>query len=70
MNTMNLSPAQKAGRTNHERAERRRAAMQDSIAERNLIIETMRGVLNDTEATAAEKVRAAEVLTKLRESVY
>ena len=61
-----LTPAQKAGRTNHERAERRKEKWKREREEAELMRDQMNAVLNDPDATAADKVRAAEVLTQIR----
>lgn len=67
---LNLTPAQKAGRTNHEHAEQRKKAWRVRIEETELLRAEMTAVLNNPAATPAEKVQAAEVLTKLRERCY
>lgn len=61
-----LTPAQKAGRTNHERAEKRKEKWKREREEAELMRDQMNAVLNDPDATAADKVRAAEVLTQIR----
>lgn len=66
MNDTALTAAQKAGRTNHERAEARKAAWRKEIEEMKLIREAANAVLNDPDATHAEKLRAAEIITKIR----
>ena len=66
----NLTPAQKAGRTNHEHAEQRKKAWRVRIEENKLLRAEMHAVLNNPAATPAEKVQAAEVLTKLRGRCY
>ena len=65
-----ISPAQRAGRTNHERAEREKQRWRQTLEENRRIRAEMNNVLSDPAATPAEKVRAAEVLTKLRERCY
>lgn len=67
---LNLTPAQKAGRTNHEHAEQRKKAWRARIEETELLRAEMNAVLNNPAATPADKVKAAEVLTKLREACY
>ena len=66
----NLTPAQKAGRTNHENAERRRAARRARIEENKLLRAEMNAVLNNPAATPAEKVQAAKILTKIGEHSF
>ena len=66
----NLTPAQKAGRTNHERTQKRKQAHLARLEEMKLLRAEMNNVLNDPAATPADKVKAAEVLTKLRERCY
>ena len=61
-----LTSAQKAGRTNHERAEKRKEKWKREREEAELMRDQMNAVLNDPDATAADKVRAAEVLTQIR----
>ena len=61
-----LTPAQKAGRTNHERAEQRKEKWRRERAEAELMRDQMNLVLQSPDATPAEKVRAAEVLTQIR----
>ena len=65
-----LTPAQKAGRTNHERAEQRKERRRRERAEAELIAHQMSSVLQSPDATPAEKVRAAEVLTQIRKGLY
>ena len=67
---LNLTPAQKAGRTNHEHAEQRKKEWRVRIEETKLLRTEMNNVLNDPAATPADKVKAAEVLTKLRGRCY
>lgn len=67
---LNLTPAQKAGRTNHERAEREKQRWRQTLEENRLICAEMNALLRDPAATPAEKLRAAELLTKLRERCY
>lgn len=67
---LNLTTAQKAGRTNHEHAEQRKKAWRVRIEETELLRAEMNAVLNNPAATPAEKVQAAEILTKIREHSY
>lgn len=66
-NYLNLTPAQKAGRTNHEHAEQRKKATRERLEESRLLRAEMNAVLKNPAATPAEKVQAAEILTKIRE---
>lgn len=66
MNDTALTAAQKAARTRHERAEARKAAWRAEAEETRLIREAANAVLNDPDATHAEKIRAAEIITKIR----
>ena len=79
MSDTTLTPAQKAGRTNHERSEQRKARFQKELEEvilpiyksaqneeTQLIRDAANAVLKSTEATPSEKLRAAEILTKFR----
>ena len=66
MSDTTLTPAQKAGRTNHERSEQRKARFQKELEEAQLIRDAANAVLKSTEATPSEKLRAAEILSKFR----
>jgi ribosomal protein L32E len=70
MNEATLTPARKAGRTNHERAERRKEKWRRERAEAELMRDQMNLVLQSPDATPAEKVRAAEILTQIRKGLY
>jgi hypothetical protein len=70
MNETTLTRAQKAARTNHERAEQRKERWRREQAEAELMREQMNLVLQSLDATPAEKVRAAEVLTQIRKGLY
>lgn len=65
--TDSLTPAQKAGKTNHERAERRKKAWRQEIKEKKLIREEMNSILNNPEASSTDKIQAAIVISKLLE---
>lgn len=65
-----LTRAQRAGKTNHERAEQRKERWRREQAEAELMRDQMNAVLQSPDATTAEKVRAAEVLTQIRKGLY
>lgn len=65
-----LTPAQKAGRTNHERSEMRKEAYRREQEETKLLRDQMNAVLKSPDATHGEKVRAAEVLTQIRKGLF
>ena len=65
-----LTPAQKAGRTNHERAEKRKEKWRREREEAELMRDQMNLVLQSPDATPAERVRAAEILTQIRKGLY
>lgn len=66
MSDTTLTPAQKAGRTNHERSEQRKARFQKELEETQLIRDAANAVLKSTETTPSEKLRAAEIIAKIR----
>ncbi len=61
-----LTPAQKAGKTLHERSERRKQEFRKALLEIERIRETCNEVLADPECLLSDKLRAAEVLAKIR----
>lgn len=65
-NNETLTRAQRAGKTNHERAEQRKERWRRERAEAELMRDQMNLVLQSSDATPAEKVRAAEIITKIR----
>lgn len=65
-----LTPAQRAGKTNHERAEQRKERWRREQAEAELMRDQMNLVLQSPDATPAERVRAAEILTQIRKGLY
>ena len=57
-----LTPAQKAGRTNHERAVARCERLKAEQRERELLRSNLTAILESNTATDAERLRAAELL--------
>lgn len=62
MDDSTLTPAQRAGRTNHERAVARRERMRAEQRERELLRSNLTAILESNNATDAERLRAAELL--------
>lgn len=65
MEEMKLTPAQKAGRTNHARAEARKARRNAERMAREDLRATLMGIVNNCSATISEKIEASRLLMEL-----
>lgn len=65
MEEMKLTPAQKAGRTNHARAEARKARRNAERMAREELRTTLMGIVSSCSATISEKIEASRLLMEL-----
>lgn len=63
-----MTQHEKAGRTIHERSERRKAEFRENLRRQELIKLQMTAILDNPDATISEKLKAAEILSELGKS--
>ena len=65
MTDKNMTPAQKAGQTLHERKEREKAAREQARHDKERAIEVCRQIRDNPLSTDAERLEAVKMLDKL-----